>query len=186
MPSPSDNSTGPTSTELATRDQDSQLLSRDLQRIEKLATLMDDQFKVPVVGWRVGLDPIIGLLPVGGDWVTWVASVYILWVAVRLDAPMGLLGAMTVNIVIDLITGYVPGAGDLFDAAFKANRKNVNLLLEHFGATERNGRIELDDSASSSPETGRLTRYAFGALATLVLLVMAAIPVLLLWWLLQG
>lgn len=158
---------------------------RTLQRADKLADLLDDRFRIPVVDRRVGLDPIIGLLPVGGDWVTWAASLYVLWVGARLDAPVDVLAKMGWNIGVDLIVGYVPVAGDLFDAGFKANRRNVDLLMEHVGARKRQGRIELVDSdTASGPSTmGTLKRWGLVVMLGLLVTALAALPVVLVFWL---
>ncbi len=167
-------------------------LEARLGRLDRLARLMDDQFRLPVIGYRVGLDPIIGLIPGGGDWATWVVGVYIFWESLRLDAPRQLLGRMTVNLMVDLIVGYVPGLGDAFDAVFKANRKNVDLLLDFYGAkaTGRRGedrRLRLPDDLPEHLEKQRkkskLVRYLAGSLVVLMLLGLAAVPIVVLWWL---
>ena len=149
---------------------------------------MDDQFELPLVRWRIGLDPIIGLIPGGGDWAMWCVSVYIFWEAARLGAPLGLLGRMAANIALDLLGGYVPAVGDLFDAAFKANRRNVELVRAHFGARPELGSplpVKLPEGALEPRP--RAARYAVGALLTLALLALASGPVVLLYvWLGAG
>jgi len=158
-------------------------LAYRLRRLDRLADLMDGQFQLPVVRYRVGLDPILGLVPGGGDWVAWVASAYILWGAARIGAPTHLLVVMAGNVAVDLLGGYVPVAGDVFDVAFKCNRRNVDLLLEHFdfqrpdeGSRSLPGR--LPDDAS-----GRWRLYLLAAALLVGLFVLALAPLALLWWL---
>ena len=155
-----------------------------LRRLDRLATLMDDQFEVPLTKWRVGVDPVIGLLPGGGDWVAWVAAAYIIWGGARLGAPPRLLGTMALNVAIDLLGGYLPVLGDLFDAVYKSNRRNVDLLFDHF---DFDGRSEADgDLPQRSTDSGSsLGRHLLAAALILLLACLAAFPIVVLWWLLQ-
>lgn len=161
-------------------------LKRSLTRLDRLAHLMDEQFRVPIVGWRVGLDPIIGLIPGGGDWASWVAGVYIFWEALRLDIPRRLLVRMVANLTVDLVVGYIPGPGDIFDAAFKANRRNVDMLLSHYqirrSGAQLNLPVELPARVDRATTGARLTRYALGFFAIIFLFAIAALPFFLLWW----
>ncbi len=141
---------------------------------------MDDQFRIPVIDYRIGLDPLLGLVPGGGDWVAWVAGMYIFWVGIRLDVPNHILRKMIVHVVIDLVTGYVPVAGDVVDATYKSNRKNVDLLLDYYGAHDP-GRTP-SDLPTETDDTSAMQRYALGAGATLLLALVAALPFLLLGW----
>lgn len=174
----------PENTALATVDRDR--LKRSLTRMDRLAHLMDEQFRVPLVGWRVGLDPIIGLIPGGGDLASWVAGVYIFWEALRLDIPRRLLARMAANLALDLVAGYIPGPGDIFDAAFKANRRNVDLLLAHYQARRSGAQFNLPAALPARVDrtsTGaRLVRYALGIAAIIGLFAIAALPFFLLWW----
>ncbi|HEV8368462.1 MAG TPA: DUF4112 domain-containing protein [Pyrinomonadaceae bacterium] len=98
------------------------------QNIERLSWLMDDLFRIPVLGWRFGLDAIIGLIPAFGDTTTSLVSFYILASAVRYRVPKITLLRMGLNIAIDYVVGSVPVVGDLFDAWWKSNQMNVELL----------------------------------------------------------
>ena len=89
---------------------------------------MDDLFKVPVLGWRFGLDPVIGLIPGLGDTSTALVSFYILASAVRHGVPKITLLRMGMNIGFDYLLGSLPVVGDLADAWWKSNQKNVALL----------------------------------------------------------
>src|SRR5919106_1426291 len=102
--------------------------STDLQRLDRLGWLMDDLFRIPVVGWRFGLDALIGLVPGLGDTTTTLVSFYILAAAVRYRVPKITILRMALNIVIDYVFGSVPFVGDVADAWFKSNKKNLDLL----------------------------------------------------------
>lgn len=99
-----------------------------LARLRALARLMDDSITIPGTTYRFGLDSLFGLLPVVGDTATALVSAFIIREAARLGAPPALLGRMTMNALLDWGIGTIPVAGDLFDAAWKANKKNVDLL----------------------------------------------------------
>lgn len=89
---------------------------------------MDDLFRVPVLGWRFGLDALIGLVPGLGDTSTTLVSFYILASAVRYRVPKITLLRMGLNIGIDYVVGSLPVIGDLADAWWKSNRMNLELL----------------------------------------------------------
>ena len=89
---------------------------------------MDDMFRVPILGWRFGLDALIGLIPGLGDTSTSLVSFYILVAAVRYRVPKITLLRMGMNIAIDYVVGSLPVIGDLADAWWKSNRMNLDLL----------------------------------------------------------
>ncbi|ACA18754.1 conserved hypothetical protein [Methylobacterium sp. 4-46] len=107
-----------------------------LARLEVLAHLLDSAFLIPGINRRVGVDALIGLVPVVGDAITTAISSYIIWEARRLGVPRWLIARMAANVAFDGVVGVVPLVGDLFDAAFKANIRNVRLLRRHL---ERSG-----------------------------------------------
>jgi len=96
--------------------------------IERLGWLMDDLFRVPVLGWRFGLDALIGLIPGLGDTTTSLVSFYILAAAVRYRVPKITLLRMGLNIGLDYVIGSLPLVGDFADAWWKSNQMNVELL----------------------------------------------------------
>src|SRR5688572_3421361 len=98
------------------------------QSLERLGWLMDDLFRIPVLGWRVGLDALVGLIPGVGDTATTLASLYILTSAVRYRVPKITLLRMGLNLGIDYAVGALPLVGDFFDAWYKSNQKNLELL----------------------------------------------------------
>ncbi len=102
-----------------------------LTNLRRLSNVWDRALGIPGTKWRVGLDPIVGLLPVGGDVVGLLLSTYILWQGVQFGLPKTILVRMVLNILLDALAGAVPVLGDLFDTAWKANTKNVNLLEAH-------------------------------------------------------
>ncbi len=102
-------------------------------RLEILAEWMDTKFTVPGTNFRFGLDPILGLLPGIGDTASFFVSAYIVMEAQKLDISTALKYRMIWNIFLDLLVGSIPVLGDLFDASFKANRKNISLLRTHMG-----------------------------------------------------
>jgi hypothetical protein len=104
-------------------------IEAELARLESLANLMDARFRV--LGLRVGLDSIVGLVPGIGDVATTLPAAWILWRAWRLGASPGALGRMAVNLGIDTGVGAIPILGDIFDVGFRSNKRNVALLRRH-------------------------------------------------------
>jgi len=105
---------------------------------ERLVTLLDDRFRIPGTDFRFGLDPIIGLLFPGiGDAVTGIGSVGLLTLAIRRGVPRVILMRMILNILVDVVAGALPVVGDIFDAAYKSNRRNLELIREHEAAESK-------------------------------------------------
>ena len=98
------------------------------RELEVLSQVMDNQFRVPLLGWRFGLNAIIDLVPEVGDIATTIVALYILVSAVRYRVPKITLLRMGLNIAIYFVGGIVPFAGDLFGAWWKPNIRNLNLL----------------------------------------------------------
>lgn len=96
--------------------------------LDQLSTLMDGLFRIPGTGWRIGLDAIVGLIPGVGDVATTAVSLYILAAGVRYRVPKVTLLRMAANVGVDYLLGSIPVVGDLFDAAWKSNQMNVELL----------------------------------------------------------
>ncbi|HEY0838145.1 MAG TPA: DUF4112 domain-containing protein [Azospirillum sp.] len=109
-------------------------LDLDLERLERLRRLawwLDSRWTIPGTPIRIGLDGIASLLPVVGDTATAIVSAYIVTEAARYGVPKSLLLRMGGNVFLDWLVGSIPVAGTIFDVAFKANRKNINLLHRH-------------------------------------------------------
>ena len=98
------------------------------ERLAWLAWLLDNSIPIPGTRFSIGLDALIGLVPVLGDVVGVLLSSYIVREAAALGVPRSILARMAVNVAIEGLVGMVPFAGDVFDAAFKANQRNVCLL----------------------------------------------------------
>lgn len=100
------------------------------ESIERLSWLLDDFIRIPGIGWRFGLDAVVGLIPGVGDMLTSAASFYILAAGVRYRVPKITLFRMGMNLGLDYVLGSLPLVGDLFDAWWKSNQRNVALLTE--------------------------------------------------------
>ena len=96
--------------------------------LDDLAFYLDDLFRIPGVGWRFGLDAIIGLIPNVGDTLTSFASFYVLVAGVRYGVPKITLLRMAFNIGIDYVIGSIPVIGDAFDFFWKSNKQNMDLI----------------------------------------------------------
>ena len=100
-------------------------------RLEALGRLMDGAFVLPGTNIRLGLDAIIGLVPVAGDVISGLVSSYLIWEARQLGAPRWLIARMMANTLPDTTFGAIPVVGDAFDLVFRANMKNMALLRRH-------------------------------------------------------
>jgi hypothetical protein len=98
------------------------------ERLDRLAWLLDNSIPIPGLRFRVGLDALIGLIPGIGDAIGVLLSTYILGEAARLGVPKTILIRMAFNVAIEGVIGIIPFAGDVFDAAWKANQRNVRLI----------------------------------------------------------
>ena len=105
-----------------------------LTRVRTVSDLLDNALRVPGTNIRVGLDPLVGLIPGVGDLVGGLASAYIILEAARAGAPTSVLLRMLGNVGIDTALGAIPVAGDLFDVGWKSNARNVRLLERHLEA----------------------------------------------------
>jgi Domain of unknown function (DUF4112) len=105
-----------------------------LQRVRQLGHLLDNAFVIPGTKYRIGLDPLIGLLPGGGDLAGVALSAYIVFEAARFGVPKSSVGRMVVNLIADALLGTLPVLGDLLDFSWKANSMNLALLESHITA----------------------------------------------------
>ena len=115
-------------------------------RITLVAKLMDSAFLVPGLNRRVGLDAVLGLVPVVGDALSAAIASYIIWEARQLGLPRWKIARMIGNVAMDTAIGAVPFAGDVFDVFFKANERNLRIIHEHLGTPKR-GPKEIDGIA---------------------------------------
>jgi hypothetical protein len=110
-----------------------------MDRVRALSQLLDEAIEIPVINYRIGLDPILGILPVGGDAVAAAISLYIVAEGARMGASRETILKMLTNVAIDTVSGSIPVLGTLIDAVFKANERNVALLEEEFGESAHEG-----------------------------------------------
>src|SRR5215211_2344699 len=141
-----------------------------VERLRQISQLLDSAFEIPGTSYRVGLDPVIGLVPWVGDLVSPLFTIVLLWQAREMALPRVVQLRMVINVAIDALVGAIPIVGDLFDFAWKANDKNVALLERHAGAARR---------ASAGD-------WLFVAGIIAALLIIAAAPFVILVWVLSA
>jgi uncharacterized protein DUF4112 len=116
------------------------------RRFSFVSRLLDDLVAVPGTSQRIGLDPIVGLIPVVGDAVSGVVGFWLIAEATRFGVPRVVVARMVLNTVVDLILGAVPLLGDLFDVVSRSNSRNLALFRRHAlepGASTRDDRLIL-------------------------------------------
>jgi hypothetical protein len=135
-----------------------------------MSRLLDSAFEIPGTSYRVGLDPVIGLVPWVGDLVSPLFTIALLWQAREMALPRVVQLRMVINVAIDALVGVIPVAGDLFDFAWKANDLNMALLERHAGTARR----------------ASVGDWLFVAGIIVLLLVIAAAPFVMLVWLVNA
>ena len=115
-----------------------------VRRVDALAHLLDNSIPVPGTGMRFGLDAVIGLVPGFGDVAGALLSSWIVLEGARLGAGISVVLRMLLNVAIEAVVGAIPLLGDLFDAGWKANVRNIRLLHQSIdapGATRRSSGV---------------------------------------------
>ncbi|MBY4628217.1 hypothetical protein CO652_18090 [Rhizobium sp. H4] len=107
-----------------------------IRRAVGIARLMDTAVRLPLIGVRIGADSVLGLIPAVGDVAGSLIGLFIIDEARRLGLPAHKLARMAVNLGVDAACGTVPLIGDIFDVYFKSHRRNVAIILDHFGVSE--------------------------------------------------
>ena len=102
-----------------------------IARLERFSKLTDSSIGIPFTKFNIGLEAVIGLIPVIGDAAGLILSSYVLIEAQRLGVSKRIKTKMIINMLIDFVGGLVPFFGDIFDAFFKANTRNTQLLKKH-------------------------------------------------------
>ncbi|GAA4846269.1 DUF4112 domain-containing protein [Algivirga pacifica] len=102
-----------------------------LKLLDRLAYVLDDVIRIPGTNIRIGLDPLLGLLPIAGDTLTLIISSYMLIVAAKNGASAKVLTQMAGNVLVDYVGGSIPVVGDIFDVAYRSNRRNYDLLKDY-------------------------------------------------------
>ncbi|MEM1323541.1 MAG: DUF4112 domain-containing protein [Bacteroidota bacterium] len=113
----------------------------ELWGIDKFSELLDSKFRIPGTNVRFGIDFLIGLFPYVGDILGFLFSAGLVITIARHGASGQLVARMILNVLLDTVIGSIPLIGDLFDLAYKANRRNYNLLVEHYGEGEHQGSV---------------------------------------------
>jgi hypothetical protein len=140
--------------------------------LEQLAWLMDRAIKIPGTNITVGLDALLGLLPVGGDVMTGLIQTAIVLIAMyQYRVPRAVAARMAANVLLDTALGAIPFVGDAFDVFFKANTRNIKLLQEV--QQQRSQQKE----ASSWPSIAYLAFIAFALITMLALLLIGFLSV---------
>ncbi|WP_137286146.1 DUF4112 domain-containing protein [Halorussus salinisoli] len=103
-----------------------------MERVRVIADLLDEAIEIPGINYKIGLDPILGILPVGGDAVSAAISLYIVAEGARMGASRDTVLKMLFNVGADAVIGSIPVLGTLIDAVWKANERNVALLEDEF------------------------------------------------------
>jgi hypothetical protein len=103
----------------------------ELDNLDRVAGLLDDFIRIPIIGVRIGLDPILGLIPGVGDITSSLFSFYLMSNAIYYRVPKIIILRMAFNVVFDYAMGLIPFVGDAVDIFIKSNRRNLNLLREY-------------------------------------------------------
>lgn len=142
------------------------------ESLNQLSRLMDGLFRIPGTSWRFGLDALVGLIPGIGDTATTLVSFYILASGVRYRVPKLTLLRMGLNLALDYLFGTIPIVGDLFDAAWKSNQKNVELIRRRAAASP------------AEAERGRLSDWLFLGVIMLGLILLLIGSLVVAWYIL--
>ena len=140
-----------------------------IARLRRVSEYFDSAFEIPGTDYRVGIDPLLGLLPVVGDAPGVAVSAYVVAEAAALGVPRATLARMLFNVIVDAVFGSLPVVGDAFDAAWKANVRNVRLL----------------EARADAPDGAPDRQFLFAVAAAVFVLVLAlvAAATVAAWWL---
>lgn len=116
-------------------------LERDLDKLDRFAVQMDALVRIPGTQLTLGVDSVLGLVPVIGDTIALAPSLYVILEAKRLGASSHALGRMGFNVGIDYLVGLIPLVGDLFDFGWQANIRNTRILREELGVRKENAAL---------------------------------------------
>ena len=133
-------------------------------RLNRLAWLLDSSMRIPGTDFRIGLDALLGLVPGAGDAAGMLLSAYIVLAAARLGVPGSILSRMMLNVAVEGLVGAIPVAGDVFDAAWKANQRNAALL-----------NAWLDRPAPAAASSRTLVLFVAAALIVVIVVISAVI-----------
>ena len=118
-----------------------ELNEEKLLRLKLLSERLDDSIKIPGTNQKIGIDAIIGLIPILGDFIGVIFSTYIMYSGIKMGVSSKIVKKMAANIAIEFIIGSIPIIGDIFDALWKANKRNVELIEEATVENQENYRL---------------------------------------------
>ena len=119
-------------------DEQIEINEEKLSRLKRLSEKLDDSITIPGTERKIGIDPIIGLIPGGGDLIGGAISIYIMHSGIKMGVSRKTLGQMFFNITLEFVIGCIPILGDLFDAIWKSNQRNVKLIENSMMSDEKN------------------------------------------------
>ena len=112
-----------------------------LIRLKRLSERLDDTFTIPGTKYKIGIEALIGAVPIVGDLIGGILTSYIMYSGIKMGASPRIIAQMATNIAIDFAIGSIPIVGDLFDFVWKANKKNVELIEETTLLNEETNKI---------------------------------------------
>ena len=118
-----------------------ELNEEKLLRLKLLSERLDNSIKIPGTNQKIGIDAIIGLIPILGDFIGVIFSTYIMYSGIKMGVSSKIVKKMATNLAIEFIIGSIPIIGDIFDALWKANKKNVELIEEATNENQENYRL---------------------------------------------
>ena len=119
-------------------DEQKELNEEKLLRLKRLSHNLDEAITIPGTERKIGIDPIIGLIPGGGDLIGGVISIYIMYAGIKMGMPRTTIIRMFGNVALEFVIGCIPIIGDLFDAMWKSNQRNVKLIEDSVISEEKN------------------------------------------------
>lgn len=102
-----------------------------IRRVEMMERVLENAFTIPGLRRKVGLDAVVGLVPVAGDVVSALLGMYLVWEARNLGMSKWQLARMSANVGVDTLLGAVPFVGDVFDFVFRSNTRNLKIIRKH-------------------------------------------------------
>ena len=109
-----------------------------LLRLKLLSNRLDEVITIPGTKYKIGSDPIIGAIPIIGDLLGSIISIYILYSGSKMGLSTKIISKMCLNIGIDFVFGLIPIIGDIFDIGWKANKRNVKLIEDNINKSDEN------------------------------------------------
>ena len=118
-----------------------ELNEEKLLRLKLLSKRLDDSIKIPGTNQKIGIDAIVGIIPILGDFIGVIFSTYIMYSGIKMGVSSKIVKKMAANIAIEFVIGSIPIIGDIFDALWKANKRNVELIEETTIENQENHRL---------------------------------------------